>query len=90
MKALAFTKEGDGDIVQVEGIILALRALQTGSIDNLLKVYKFLTGRELSANTNDINELARMMLFILPTRKVDVNAIGTLNKIIEENIKTAA
>ncbi len=90
MQALAFTKEGDGDIAQVEGIILALRALQTGSINNLLNVYKLLTGRELTAGTNDINELARMMLFILPIRRVDVNQIGTLNRIIEENIKTAA
>ncbi|MCX5678373.1 MAG: ARMT1-like domain-containing protein [Candidatus Omnitrophica bacterium] len=90
MRALAFAKEGDGDIVQVEGIILALRALQTGSIDNLIKVYKLLTGKEFSPGTNDINELARMMLFILPVRKVDLNALSALNKIIEENIKTAA
>jgi len=90
MQALAFIQEGEGDIVQVEGIILALRALQTGNIDNLLKVYKFLTGREISVSANDINELARMMLFILPVRKLDINAIGTLNRIIEENIKAAA
>lgn len=90
MQALAFTKEGDGDIIQVEGIILALRALQTGSINNLLDVYKLLTGREQTVGTNDINELAKMMLFILPVRKVDVNALGTLNRIMEENIKTAA
>ncbi|MBU0895941.1 MAG: hypothetical protein KJ584_05030, partial [Candidatus Omnitrophica bacterium] len=90
IQALAFGKGGDGDIIQVEGIILALRALQAGNISNLLNVYKLLTGRELTADTTDINELARMMLFILPVRKLDVNAIGTLNRIIEENIKTAA
>lgn len=90
MQALAFTKEGDGDIIQVEGIILALRALQTGSINNLLSVYKLLTGRELTVGITDINELAKMMPFILPVRKVDINAIGTLNRIIGENIETAA
>ncbi len=90
MQALAFEKEGDGDIVQVEGVILALRALGTGSINNLLNVYKFLTGRELAPGTNDINELARMMLFVLPVRKLDANRIGTMNRLIEENIKSAA
>jgi len=90
MQALAFEKEGDGNIVQVEGIMLALRAIQTGSINNLINVYKFLTGRELTASTNDINELARTILFILPARKVGVNALGTLNRLIEENIKAAA
>jgi len=90
IQALAFSKEGDGDIVQVEGIILALRALQTGSIDSLLKAYKFLTGKDLAAGTHDINELARMILFILPVTKVDVDQIGKVNRIIEENIKTAA
>jgi hypothetical protein len=90
MQALAFTKEGDGDIIQVEGIILALRALETGNISNLINVYKLLTGKEITANTADINELARMIMFVLPVRKVDVNEIGSINKIIEENIKTAA
>jgi hypothetical protein len=90
IKALAFSREGEGDIIQIEGIILALRALQTGSIDNLLGVYKFITGMEITSITNDIDELARMMLFILPVTKVDVNEIGRVNRIMEENIKTAA
>lgn len=90
MRALAFAKEGEGDIIQVEGIILALRALKTGSITNLINVYKLLTGKDYTTNKIDINEVAKMMLFILPVRKVDVNKIGILNRIIEENIKTAA
>lgn len=90
MQALAFSKKGEGDIIHVEGIILALRALQTGSINNLLNVYEILTGMGLAVGINDIDELARMILFILPARKLDVNAIGTLNGIIEDNIRTAA
>lgn len=90
MQALAFTKEGDGDMIQVEGIILALRALQTGSISNLLNVYNLLTGRELIASTNNINELARILLFTLHVRKIDINQVGTINRLIERNIKAAA
>gem|GEM_PF-5117185 len=90
MQALAFTQEGEGDIVQVQGIILALRALQTGSIDNLLSAYKLLAGKDLSSSTGDINELARMITFILPVRKLNVNNIAAFNRLIEEHIKSAA
>lgn len=90
MQALAFSAEGEGDIAQIEGIILALRALQTGNINDLLGVYKLLTNKDAAAVTSDINELARTMLFVLPLRKADVDKIGILNKIMEENIKTAA
>lgn len=90
IQALAFRREGDGDIVQVQGIILALRALRTGSIASLLGAFKTITGRDYAAGSADINELARMMLFILPVRKLDVNKIGTINRLIEENIKSAA
>ena len=90
MKALAFSRAGNGDIVQVEGIILALRTLEAGSVRDLLSVYKLLTGKEMAAGNFDINELARMMLFVLPVRKVDINRIDELNRLIEENIKQAA
>jgi hypothetical protein len=89
MKALAFSKEGDGDIVQVEGIILALRALKTGKADNLFHVYKLLTGREMAKNTKDMDELARQILFILPAKKVDLNYVSEINKLIEKNIMSA-
>ena len=90
MRALAFTKEGEGDVVQIEGIILALRALDEGSVSGLISVYKLITGKNVTAWTSDINELARMMLFVLPVRKVDINRIDELNRLIEENIKQAA
>jgi hypothetical protein len=90
MQALAFEKEGEGDMVQFEGIILALRVLRTGSIEKLLGIYKFLSGKDLSAVTNDINELARAITFILPARRLDVNSISVFNNFIKENIKSAA
>jgi len=90
MQALAFTKEGDGDIIQIEGIIMALRALQTGDMNRLLSVYRSLTGMDWTTEAQDIDKLAKELLFILPVRRVDVNAIGTLNRIIEDNVKAAA
>ena len=90
IQALAFAKEGEGDIVQVEGIILALRVIRTGNVDDLLKVYKLLTGKEFKTDINDIKELAKNILFILPVTRLDINEIGTINTLIEENIKNAA
>ena len=90
IQALAFVREGEGDIVQLENIILALRALRTGEIDSLLEVYKFITGKDFIPETDDINEIAKNILFIIPVSELDVNEIATLNKIIAENIKTAA
>lgn len=88
--ALAFARDGDGDMVQVEGIVLALRALRAGSVADLTAVYKLLTGKDLVTDTADIDAVARTILFILPVRKADIEKIGTLNRLIEENIKTAA
>ncbi|NQT22014.1 MAG: hypothetical protein HQ579_01095 [Candidatus Omnitrophica bacterium] len=90
LQALAFFKEGEGDIVQVEGIILALRVLRTGKIEDLRKVYKLLTGNDLKVTTNDIKELAKSILFVLPVTKLDVDEIDRINTLIEENIKNAA
>gem|GEM_PF-3174895 len=90
MQALAFKREGEGEIIQIEGIILALRALRTGSIASLISAYKTITGKDYTTDKADINELAKIMLFILPVRKIDVDKIGTINKLIEENIKAAA
>jgi predicted dehydrogenase len=90
MQALAFDREGEGDIIQIEGIILALRALRTGSIASLISAYKTITGKDYTTDKADINELAKIMLFILPVRKIDVDKIGKINKLIEEYIKAAA
>ncbi|MDP8299139.1 MAG: class I SAM-dependent methyltransferase [Candidatus Tantalella remota] len=90
LPALAFNKSGEGDIVQVESIILALRALKTGNMATLIDIYEFLTGETLVVETTDINELARSVIFLLPVSKLDVNEIVKLNEIIKKNIKTAA
>ena len=93
IQALAFTKEGDGDIIQVESIILALHVLRTGKIDDLFKVYKLLTGKEFKTDkpVESIRELAKSMLFELPVISIlDINECNRLNALQEENIKQAA
>jgi nitroreductase/RimJ/RimL family protein N-acetyltransferase len=90
LQALAFAKEGEGDIIQAEGIMLALRALRTGKIEDLLKVYKLLTGKEFKTDIKNIKELAKNILFILPVTKLPVDEIEIINTLIEENIKNAA
>ncbi|MDP8298295.1 MAG: hypothetical protein P9L88_00080 [Candidatus Tantalella remota] len=90
VKALAFRKQGDGSIVQVEGILLALRVLRTENIDKLLHVYKFLTGEDVVEIPKNINELARKLIFTMPVRKVGMNEDSEINKLIHENILTAA
>jgi glyoxylase-like metal-dependent hydrolase (beta-lactamase superfamily II) len=90
MKALSFSREGDGDIVQVEGILLALRALRAGKVDSLLHVYKFLTGREITEIPQDIEQLAKILVFIMPAKKADPNTEIYINGLIRKNILTAA
>lgn len=90
MQALAFSIEGDGGIVQVEGIIMALRALGTRKMDELLKAFRILAGRDASVSAKDVMELARRLTFILPLRRIDTNRIGALNGIIVKNILAAA
>ena len=90
MNALAFAREGEGEIVQVEGILLALRALHSGNVDALLHVYRILTGKDVGAAPRDINQLARVMLFILPVRKIDLDSARDINELIRKNILTAA
>lgn len=89
MRALAFAAEGDGAFAQPENIIAALRALRTLSIDALIDAYKRITGKDCRMSSTDIMELARSLLFTLPL-KADINAIGTLNRLTEENIASAA
>ncbi|MFC1576353.1 patatin-like phospholipase family protein [Candidatus Omnitrophota bacterium] len=90
MQALAFAKESEGDTVQVEGIILALRVLRAGKIEDLRRVYRLLTGRDPNMSTNDIKELAKSILFVLPVTRLNVDEIRRLNTLIEENIANAA
>ncbi|MDP2929354.1 MAG: helix-turn-helix domain-containing protein [Candidatus Omnitrophota bacterium] len=89
ISALAFDHE-EGDIVNPESIMLALRALNSGEIDKLKAAYKFLTGKEPMSNISDINELARSITFTLPVDKADYNKIREIDDLIRENIKQAA
>jgi hypothetical protein len=90
IQALAFSSEGGGDIVQVEGVILALRALRTGSAAALMAAYERITGKAIAITTGDVNEIARAIVFILPLRRLDANRIGALNRLIAEYIEAAA
>jgi len=88
MKALAFSKEGDGLILQIEGIILALRALQSENVGELLKVYKFLTGKDFSlGQIKNIDQLARQIQFVLPVTRINVDMMDKVNRLIESNIE---
>jgi hypothetical protein len=59
-------------------------------MDELLKAFKLLSGKDASVSANDIMELARKLSFILPLRKIDTNRIGAINKIMEKHILAAA
>lgn len=89
MRALAFSRE-EGHIVQVEGIMLALRALYMGNVDKLIQVYRILTGKEMSDRPNNIEEFARAVIFILPARKVGIDDIKYINDLIASKIQSAA
>jgi hypothetical protein len=93
LPALAFApQEGEGNVVQPENIMLALRALEQAieekNIKPLIDVYAFVTGKEITSSVKDIAEFAKTMLFAMP--KINVNELGRINALIEENIKTAA
>jgi ActR/RegA family two-component response regulator len=89
VNALAFTRAEGTDAIQVEGIMLALRALRTNDIGKLLAAYKLITGKAMITDRTDANELARDMLFVMPAA-IDINRIDTLNRLIKENIWQAA
>jgi hypothetical protein len=99
-KALAFQpcSETEIGVVQVEAIILALRALQldskTDKIEALREAYKFLMGKDLTAEElagfKTLNDFLRKITFTLPVTKVDYNNIEKLNRLIRENIESAA
>ncbi|MFH0764696.1 MAG: histidine decarboxylase [Candidatus Omnitrophota bacterium] len=93
LPALAFTpQEGEGNAVQPENIMLALRALEQAIEENnirpLIDAYIFVTGKEITSSVKDIAEFAKTMLFAMP--KINVNELGRINALIEKNIKTAA
>ncbi len=88
--ALYFSRKGEEGIVQVEGILMALRALHAGRVDSLISVYRFLTGNDVELMSGDVKGLARMLIFTMPVRKVDLATEREINRIMRENILTAA
>ncbi len=96
VKALAFEprRETEIDVVQIEGIILALRALNSGKIESLREAFKVLAGKELPqglSDITDIDEFVKKITFILPAAKVvDYVYIRQLNEILKRNVESAA
>ena len=92
VKAIAF--EPCEEPVQVEGIMLALRALHANSLESLKNAFASLARRGLSEEERaivDINEFVMRIKFILPSaREINYNDVLKLNHIIRDNIKTAA
>ncbi len=92
LKALAF--EPCKADAQLEGIIMALRALDMDSLDSLQRAFEFLSGNKLNLaklGITSIDEFIKKIAFILPTAKeINYEDRRRLNDIIRENIKTAA
>ena len=92
VKALAF--EPCKEDAQLEGIIMALRALGSDNLDSLQRAFEFLSGNKMDLTKlgiTSIDEFARRIVFILPTAKeIDYEDSRRLNDIIRANIKTAA
>jgi hypothetical protein len=93
MRALGFdTKNGmeTMSVIQIEGIILALRALGSGKASSLVNAYKLLTGMDPEKKYSDVDELARDLLFTLPAAEVKGNELKRVNDLMEKNILNAA
>ena len=94
VKSLAFEDCKEFDIVQVEGILLALRALSSGDIEKLKKTFNFLSGQKLSEQImaiSNIDEFVKRVSFILPAIKEgNYRARIILNDLIRKKIEAAA
>ena len=92
VKALAF--EPCKEDAQLEGIIMALRALGNDNLDSLQKAFEFLSGNKIDLaklGITSIDEFVKRVAFILPTAKeINYEDRRRLNDIIRENVKTAA
>jgi len=90
VKALAFEySKPEINAVQVQGIMLALRALRKGP-DSLKTAYKFLTGKDLEEGIDDMVEIMKNVIFTLPPARIEIDEIDDLNRIIAKNVKTSA
>lgn len=93
--ALAFSPCTDMfGVVQVEGIILALRALHAGDLARLKTVFSFLAGQPLSREERAIRNIEifmRTVTFILPATEIeDYNKRRELYDLITTHIRQAA
>lgn len=68
LPALAFSR-GEGDVAQIEGIMMAMRALYSKDVNKLKAAYKFLGGTEPVDGINNVEEFARRIAFTLPPAK---------------------
>jgi len=78
---------------QVEGIILALRVLRSGSIKDLIALSKILPvdHPELIEGMTSVEDFIKRITFIMPLIKcVDHEEVRKVNDIIREKIKNAA
>ncbi|MFH1847379.1 MAG: radical SAM protein [Candidatus Omnitrophota bacterium] len=89
VRALAFDG-GGGNAIQVEGIVLALRALSSGKIDDLKEVFEFLSQEKLINGPNEIDEFSRNKLFKLPEVDMGISNLTLFNRMIKVRIKAAA
>jgi hypothetical protein len=95
IKALAFEPCDTSrfNLVQVEGIMLALRALDSGDLAKLKSIYTFLAKHPLSpepAAITDINAFIRKVAFILPAAKVEDYELRRTNHYLASQIWQAA
>ena len=91
VKSLAFKPASRP--VQVQGIQLALRALQTGDLGRLKEVYEYLSGdrvdlRQMGIGT--VEQLVKQLEFSLPGIDANDSELIRVNRMIAENIEQAA
>jgi hypothetical protein len=60
VKALVFTgSRPTDDLIQLEGVLAALRAMQQGDVRELIMVYEYLTGKRFDIDRVSVEELTR-------------------------------
>lgn len=94
VKALAFKPCADGTAAQVEGILLALRALGSGRAEALKAAFRTVAGQDLPPElmaVDDIDALSAAIVFILPAVSLaDYNEIRMFNDLVRNYIESAA
>jgi hypothetical protein len=96
VRGLAFRPyvDTEADVVQIEGIMLALRALHSNDLEKLKRAFEFL-GNTLSEHRlfeiKDIDTFIKTAVFALPHAKIeDYNKAKKIHDLIKKNIEQAA